>query len=287
MRHGTTTARRRPGRRGAALGALVVAATVVLAACSDGTDGPAEPGPTAAPTSAGPELSGHLSVFAAASLQGVFDDLATTFEERHPSVTVDPITYDGSSTLATQLVEGASADVLATADEKNMTTVADAGLVQGAPRVFTTNTLQVVVPAGNPEGVTSLADLATLASSGGTVVLCAPEVPCGSAAHKALDAAGVTFTPASEEQNVKAVLTKVQTGDADAGIVYRTDVLAAGPDVDGVDFPEAASAVNAYPIAVLAEPARTHDEAVAQAFVDLVMSDEGQRVLASHGFVAP
>ncbi len=276
-----------PSRRVAAVGVVALAAVLALVGCSDATDGPAEAATSSAGGVVEPELTGDLTVFAAASLQVVFDELATTFMEQHPSVQVAPVTYDGSSTLATQLVEGASADVLATADEKNMTTVVDAGLVEGTPTVFTTNTLQIVVPAGNPQRVRSLADLATLASSGGTVVLCAPEVPCGSAAHQALDAAGVTFTPASEEQNVKAVLTKVRTGDADAGIVYRTDVLAAGDAVEGVDFPEASSAVNTYPIALLAEPTRTHGSDVAQAFIDLVLSDEGRQVLADHGFVAP
>jgi len=277
----------RATRRTAAVRALALTAVLALAACSDGTDGPADASTSTSTGTAGPELTGDLTVFAAASLQGAFDELATTFMEQHPSVQVAPVTYDGSSTLVTQLVEGASADVLATADEKNMTTVVDAGLVEGTPTVFTTNTLQIVVAAGNPQHVRSLADLATLASSGGTVVLCAPEVPCGSAAHKALDDAGVTFTPASEEQNVKAVLTKVQTGDADAGVVYRTDVLGAGETVEGVDVAEAASAVNQYPIALLAEPTRTHGDDVAQAFVDLVLSDEGQQVLADHGFVSP
>lgn len=277
--------RRATTRRAATVGTLALAAVLALVACSDGTDGPADASTSTG--SAEPELTGDLTVFAAASLQAAFDELATTFMEQHPSVQVAPVTYDGSSTLATQLVEGASADVLATADEKSMATVVDAGLVEGTPTEFTTNTLQIVVPARNPRHVRSLADLATLASSGGIVVLCAPEVPCGSAAHKALDTAGVTFTPGSEEQNVKAVLTKVQTGDADAGIVYRTDVLGAGDAVEGVDFAEAASAVNAYPIALLAEPTRTHGDDVAQAFVDLVLSDEGQQVLADHGFVSP
>lgn len=284
MRHGTTrTARLR-------FGALALAALLALAACTSDdatTDAPAGVPESGPGTPVGPQLSGDLTIFAAASLQAVFDELTTKFEQLNPSVLVQPVTYDGSSTLATQLTEGASADVFASADLKNMTTVSDAGLVQGSPTVFTTNTLQIVVAAGNPKGITSLADLAALAASGGTVVLCAPEVPCGSAAHKALDAAAVTFTPASEEQNVKAVLTKVQTGDADAGLVYRTDVLAGGPDVEGVDFPQASAAVNEYPIAVLTAPTRTHDEAVAQAFVDLVLSPEGQQILADAGFVAP
>ncbi|MGY4643189.1 molybdate ABC transporter substrate-binding protein [Cellulomonas sp. URHB0016] len=274
--------------RRAGAGVLVVGAVLALAACSgDHSAGATGPARSSATVGERPGLTGDLTVFAAASLQAAFDELADTFASTHPGVTVAPVTYDGSSTLTTQLLEGAQADVLATADETSMTTVTDAGLVEGVPTVFTTNTLQVVVAAGNPHAVGSLADLAALASSGGAVVLCAPEVPCGSAARRALDAAGVTLAAASEEQNVTAVLTKVRSGDADAGLVYRTDVLGAGPDVEGVDVPEAAAAVNRYPIAVLSAPARPHDEDVARAFVDLVLSAEGRRVLTSHGFVAP
>ncbi|WP_273654093.1 molybdate ABC transporter substrate-binding protein [Cellulomonas fimi] len=271
-------------RSHALLGAVV--ALVALAGCT------ASPGaaPTAATGASGSAdaLTGTLTVFAAASLKPAFDELTSAFADAHPAVDVRPATYDGSSTLATQLVAGARADVLASADESTMATVVDAGLVEGAPTVFTTNTLQVVVPAGNPRGVASLADLAALASSGGRVVLCAVQVPCGAASQRVLAAAGVTLAPASEEQSVTAVLTKVAAGEADAGLVYRTDVLAAGDDVEGVDVDEAADAVNRYPIAVLGTGVRSApDAAVAQAFVDLVLSDAGRRVLAAHGFVAP
>ncbi|MEZ0448936.1 molybdate ABC transporter substrate-binding protein [Cellulomonas sp. ICMP 17802] len=264
--------------------ALVGAAAVLLAlvGCAS-TPGTAST-PTPTPTATAPELTGELTVFAAASLQGAFDALAAEFASEHPGVTVHPATYDGSSTLATQLVGGASADVFASADLKNMATVTDAGLAVGTPTVFTTNTLEIVVAPDNPLGIGSLADLAALSTSGGKVVLCAAEVPCGSASHKVLDGAGLTLTPVSEEQNVKAVLTKVQTGDADAGLVYRTDVLAAGDSVEGVEFPEAATAVNEYPIAVLSGAA---DPDVAQAFVDLVLSDQGRRILTGLGFTAP
>ncbi|WP_456847369.1 molybdate ABC transporter substrate-binding protein [Cellulomonas sp. P5_C6] len=262
--------------------ALLGAGAVLLAlvGCSSGTP-EAQPTPT---VSAAPELTGELTVFAAASLQGAFDALAAEFAAQHPGVTVHPTTYDGSSTLATQLVGGASADVFASADQKNMTTVTDAGLAEGTPMVFTTNTLQIVVAPGNPKKIASLADLAALSTSGGKVVICAAEVPCGSAAHTVLDGAGLTLTPVSEEQNVKAVLTKVQTGDADAGLVYRTDVQAAGGTVEGVEFPEAATAVNTYPVVVLKTASSTD---VAQAFVDLVLSDKGQTILTGMGFSAP
>ena len=248
------------------------AVLLALAGCSSAA-------PAAEPSATG--LTGELTVFAAASLQGAFDAVAAELAEQNPGVTVNPVTYDGSSTLATQLVDGASADVFASADLKNMGTVTDAGLADGTPTVFTTNTLEIVVAPGNPLGIETLADLAALSTSGGKVVLCGAEVPCGSAAHKVLDGAGLTLTPVSEEQNVKAVLTKVQTGDADAGLVYRTDVLAAGDTVEGVEFPEAATTVNEYPVVVLV------DGEVAQAFVDLVLSADGQRILGDLGFTAP
>ncbi|WP_315095365.1 molybdate ABC transporter substrate-binding protein [uncultured Cellulomonas sp.] len=245
--------------------ACSAAAALVLGACSPA----AEPAPI------------RVTVFAAASLQGAFDQLAAELERRDPGVAVDPVTYDGSSTLATQLVGGASADVFASADLATMATVVDAGLAAGEPTVFATNTLQIVVARGNPLGIGSLADLAAVSGAGADVVLCAVAVPCGAAARALLDGAGVALTPVSEEQNVKAVLTKVQTGDADAGLVYRTDVLAAGGTVEGVELSEAASAVNEYPIVVLS------GSDAAQAFVDLVHSDGGRRILADAGFGVP
>ncbi len=223
-------------------------------------------------------LSGELTIFAAASLKKGFDELREQFQTANPGVTVKEITYDGSSALVTQIQGGAQVDVFASADTKNMDKIAD--MVQ-TPVEFATNTLQIAVAPGNPKGITSLADLA---KPGVTVVLCAPEVPCGSAAHTALDKAGVTVTPVSEEQSVTAVLTKVASGDADAGLVYKTDVMASGGKVDGVDFPEAAEAVNHYPIAVLKD-AKNPD--AGQAFIDLVTSVAGQAVLADLGFGKP
>jgi molybdate transport system substrate-binding protein len=224
------------------------------------------------------DLSGTLTVFAAASLKASFDRLRTTFLQQHPAVDFPEINYDGSSTLVEQLQQGASADVFASADENNMDKVA--ALV--ARRVdFATNTLRIAVAPGNPKGITSLADLA---KPGVITVICAAEVPCGAAAHRALDAAGVALQPASEEENVKAVLTKVASGDADAGLVYATDVTSSDGAVDGIEFPQAADAVNTYPIAVLAD---AKNPAAARAFVDLVTGDAGRRVLAAVGFGAP
>ncbi|HWJ86055.1 MAG TPA: molybdate ABC transporter substrate-binding protein [Cellulomonas sp.] len=279
--------------RTGASAALALAAVLALAACSSSDDASTDqsqtPTSTSTSTSTSDALTGDLTVFAAASLQPAFDELATTFAADNPGVHVNPVTYDGSSTLATQLVEGGNADVFASADEKNMQPVVDAGLTAGTPTIFTTNTLQIVVAPGNPKNITSLADLAKLADDGGIVVLCAPEVPCGSASQQVLAAAAVDLTPASEEQNVTAVLTKVTAGEADAGLVYRTDVLRAGDDVEGVDFAEAATVVNKYPIAALSDDARAdgHEQATAQAFVDLVLSDEGQKVLTDKGFTTP
>ncbi|MDM7831824.1 molybdate ABC transporter substrate-binding protein [Cellulomonas edaphi] len=266
--------------------AAALVALLTLAGCSSAPV--PEDAAGGAPSASADGLTGELTIFAAASLQPAFDELTAAFAAEHPGVTVDPVTYDGSSTLATQLVQGARADVFASADETTMAPVVDAGLVDGAPTTFTTNSLQILVPPGNPQQVASLADLATLAARGGTVVLCAPEVPCGSAARKVLDAAGVELAPASEEQNVSAVLTKVTAGEADAGLVYRTDVLRAGHLARGVDFPEADEAINPYPIAALGDDARPdgHDAATARAFVELVLSGEGQKVLAEAGFGA-
>jgi molybdate transport system substrate-binding protein len=235
-------------------------------------------GATGSATGSGPALSGTLTVFAAASLKKTFDQLKTTFQQQNPGVRVKDIDYDGSNTLVTQLKNGAGADVFASADEATMDKVAD--LITG--RVdFVTNTLQIAVAPGNPKNITGLADLA---KSGITTVICAPAVPCGAASQRALAKAGVDLKPASEEQNVTAVLTKVSSGDADAGLVYQTDVKGAGGKVAGVDFPEASAAVNTYPIAALKA---SKNPAAAAAFVALVTGPEGQQVFAAAGFGKP
>jgi molybdate transport system substrate-binding protein len=256
-------------RRCAAL--LLAAAALALAACA----APA-PTPASSPSSsaAGDELGGDLVVYAAASLQGAFDEISAAFEERYPGVSVSAV-YDGSSTLVTQLTEGAPADVFASADEANMDKVAD--LVVD-PELFATNTLVIAVPAANPAGVRDLQDLADV-----TTVLCAPEVPCGAASQKLLDAAGVSVAPASVEQNVTAVLTKVATGEADAGLVYATDVK--GDDaVESIVPAGAADVVNRYPIAALADAPNPN---AADVFVAFVRSDDGQAILSRFGFGAP
>lgn len=278
----TTTTPRRPLLAAAGLALATVAA---LAGCAS-TGG--SPEATAPATESADALTGELTIYAAASLGAAFDELAAQFEAEHPGVDVLPITYDGSSVLATQLIEGAQADVFASADAKNMTKVEDAGLA-GAPVDFATNVLEIAVAPGNPLDVTGLDDLAdgatqTADGQPATVVLCAPEVPCGTASHTLIDAAGITVTPASEEQNVTAVLTKVTAGEADAGLVYVTDVQAAGEAVEGVEIENAADATNVYPLAAL--KAAPNPEAAA-AFVAFVTSKAGQQVLASFGFGAP
>jgi molybdate transport system substrate-binding protein len=228
----------------------------------------------------GPAITGTVTVYAASSLKKSFDAIAAEFQQAHLGSKVQ-ISYDGSSTLVTQLTGGAPADVFASADEKNMTKLTAAGLQGAAPTLFASNTLQIAVAPGNPKKIAGLADLA---KADVITVVCAPEVPCGSAAHTALDAAKVTVEPASEEQNVTAVVTKVSTREADAGLVYKTDVSASDGKVDGVVFPESAQAVNKYPIVVLrAAP----NSAGAKAFIDLVVGPEGQKVLAGFGFAGP
>lgn len=222
--------------------------------------------------------SARISISAAASLQRSFDEIAQNFEKEHAEIKIDQIYYDGSSTLATQIVEGAPVDVFASADERNMDTVRDAGL-SNDPKIFATNTLVLAFPAENPGKVKSLADLASV-----TTVLCAPKVPCGAASQKLLAAAKVTVTPASLEQNVTAVLQKLSTGEADAGLVYRTDVL--GEDLVGSIVPDHADqVVNSYPISVVKNSqASNAQSAAAQTFVDYVLSDAGQQILAEHAF---
>lgn len=259
--------------------ALLTLAALLLTGCASGAPGGASATPK--PTVGAAALSGDLTIYAAASLTASFNDLAAAFEKAHPAVTVKPIDYDGSSTLATQIVQGAPADVFASADQATMEKVSGPGLVAGAAAPFATNTLEIAVQPGNPKKITGLSDLTR---PGLQVVLCAPAVPCGSAANTLLDADGVKLTPVSQEQNVSAVITKVKSGDADAGLVYVTDVKAADGAVEGVVIPDADKAVNTYPIAVLKN---APNPSVAKAFVAFVLSSAGQKVLAKYGFGAP
>jgi molybdate transport system substrate-binding protein len=257
------------GGRPLAVAVLLLA----LVGCGSAARGP---GPTGGD---GGELSGEVTVFAAASLTEAFTEVAETFERAHPGVDVT-LNFGSSSALAQQILAGAPADVFAAASPATMATVTGAGDA-AEPRVFARNTLQIAVPPGNPGKV---ADLADFADEERTLALCAEQVPCGAAAKAVFAAAGLRPSPDTLEQDVKAALSKVRLGEVDAALVYRTDVLAAGDDVEGIGFPEADAAVNDYPIAIL--PGAPHPAAAA-AFSSLVLSDEAQSLLADAGFVRP
>lgn len=219
-----------------------------------------------------------VTVFASVSLTEVFDELEAPFEDAHPGVDLQ-FSFAGSSDLATQIRNGAPADVFASADEAQMQLVVDDGLVDGDPRPFATNRLTIAVPDGNPAGIESLTDLADRSL---VLVACAPQVPCGGVAQRVAADAGVDLRPDSEEPDVRSVLAKVQAGEADAGLTWVTDV-AATDGVEAVDIGDGDAVHTVYPIAVLA-PAGGPSDDVAAAFVDFVLGPEGQRVLAAAGF---
>ena len=221
-----------------------------------------------------------LTVLAGASLTESFKAIGTAFEQAHPGVTVQ-FSFGGSSTLVQQIIEGAPADVFASADESNMQKAADAGELAGAPRTFATNRLTIAVPKGNAKHIASLADLA---KSGVTLALAAPEVPAGKYAAQIFAKAGVTVTAATQEVDVRAVLSKVALDEVDAGIVYVTDIRAAAGKVEAVAIPDQYNVSARYPIAVLKH---TADAEIATAFVNFVLSPAGQSTLKEFGFLAP
>lgn len=221
-----------------------------------------------------------LTVYAAASLKATFEQLGEQFKAEHDGVEVE-FSFAGSSDLVAQLQQGAPADVFASADTANMAKLVTDDLLGTDPASFAANQLTIAVPPDNPAAVERLADLT---KSGINLVLCAPEVPCGAAAAKVEAAAGVDLRPVSEEQSVTDVLNKVVAGEADAGLVYVTDVRAAGVQVLGLEFPESAAAVNTYPIATIAD---SDQAALAEEFVELVLGPEGQAVLEEAGFAKP
>ncbi len=225
-------------------------------------------------------VSGDVTVFAAASLTAAFTEIGDAFMVENPDANVT-FNFAASSELVTQIGEGAPADVFASADSSNMTKFTDAGSNASEPVVFATNLAEIIVGPGNPTGITGIADLV---NPDLIVVLCAPEVPCGKYAATIFENAGLTVTPKSLEENVKAVVTKVTLGEADAGIVYATDVTAAGTDAEGVEIPADINVVAEYPIAVTQEAPNAEG---AQAFIDFVNSEQGQKILASYGFLAP
>jgi molybdate transport system substrate-binding protein len=249
------------------LAAVLAAAALVLAACGGGDDSGG---------GSGGQSPGEIKVFAAASLTAAFNELGP----RYTAAEGTKVTFNfaGSQALATQIQQGAPADVFASADIPNMGKVKD---LVGTPQNFASNLLQIVVEKGNPKGVKGLDDLANPDLK---VVLAAPDVPAGRYAQQALEKADVTVKPVSQEDNVKAVVTKVALGEADAGIVYVTDVTAGGDKVEGVDIPQGLNVVATYPIATV-KASKAQDKA--QAFMDLVLSDQGQQVLKQYGFLPP
>jgi molybdate transport system substrate-binding protein len=241
-----------------------IAATVLGAACA-ASDAGGGVGPAT-----------RLSVFAASSLAGAFEDVGDAFEVRYPNVSLR-FNFLASSDLATQIEQGAPADVFASADELNMGKVVGSGLADGTARIFAHNELEVIVARGNPKGIKSLSDLEDDAL---VVSLCNEECPAGRYALELFDKAGVEVTPDSLETEVKGVVTRVAVGEADAGIVYTTDVEAAGDDAEGIPIPRRDNVIATYPIAVLKDaPAEATD------FVDFVLSPQGQDILRRHGFL--
>ncbi|GGI03383.1 molybdate ABC transporter substrate-binding protein [Egicoccus halophilus] len=259
-----------------------LAALALLSACNAGVTSPTagEPDTTDTDGAVGSEpLTGELVVFVAASLTDAFEELAGRLEARHPDLTVTT-NLAGSQTLAAQLVEGAPADVFASASGAALDLVEDTGRV-AAREPFAANRLAIVVEPGNPHGITGLADLA---HDDLVLVLPGPQVPAGQYAAQALERAGVEVTPASLELDVRAALGKVRLGEADAAIVYASDVVAAGDGVERVVIPDGANVVATYPVARLLD---APNPAAADAFVSLLRSQDGQAVLRRHGFEAP
>jgi molybdate transport system substrate-binding protein len=247
-----------------------------VAGCDSGTPGPAASGSA----SEAPKLSGTITVFAAASLKATFTKLASDFEAKNPGTKIT-LNFAGSSDLVTQITQGAPADVFASADTKNMTKLSDAKLIDGTASNFATNVLEIAVPPSNPASISSFSDLA---KPGVKVVVCAPQVPCGAATDKVEQATGTTLTPVSEESSVTDVLGKVTSGEADAGLVYVTDVKTAGDKVKGIPFAESDKAVNTYPIATVGT---SRNKDLAAAFVATVTGSEGKKVLNDAGFGTP
>jgi molybdate transport system substrate-binding protein len=244
---------------------VALAAGLALAGCGGATTGP------------GGQARVPVTVLAGSSLKDVFTTLEQQFETANPGADLR-FSYGGSSDLATQIVNGAPADVFASANERQMQVVADAGKLAGASKPFTTNVLTIVVPLGNPKGIQSFADLA---KPDVTLLVCAPQVPCGAATKEIEKATKIKLSPASEEPDVRSVLAKVQAKEADAGLVYVTDARSAVGKVQQIDFPESQDAVNVYPIAVIKGAPQAQ---FAEAFVALVLSPAGQRELEAAGF---
>jgi molybdate transport system substrate-binding protein len=263
--------------------AVATAASLLLAACAGSSSGAATSSSTpAASSSAGSSsagLSGEITVLAAASLTDSFQTLGARFQRSHPGSTVT-FSFGASSALGTQITSGAPADVFASASQKTMDAVV-AAKAASASAPFARNVMEIAVPPANPAGITQLSDLA---GPGVKVALCQAEVPCGATAANVFANAKLTVKPVTEEVDVKATLAKVTLGEVDAGVVYVTDVLAAGDKVKGIEIPADLNASTSYPIAALTA---STNAALAQAFVDYVLSADGTKVLTGAGFQAP
>jgi molybdate transport system substrate-binding protein len=258
----------------AAAAALVVG---IVGGCNASNDASSS---SPSPSTSGATGGGELIVFAAASLKKSFTDIGEEFKTDNPGSDVE-FSFAGSSDLVTQLTQGAPADVFASADTKNMDKAAKADLLSGSPVNFASNTLTIVTAPGNPKKIASFKDLA---QPGLSVVVCAAQVPCGSATATVEKATNVKLNPVSEESQVTDVLGKVTSGQADAGLVYVTDAQGAGDKVTAVAFPETSDAVNIYPIAVLKQ---SKNQELAKKFVDLVTGEAGQKALNAAGFAKP
>jgi len=266
-------------RRTARTFTVVATAGLLLAGCGSSSTTGGSPVTSSAPVASSPALSGTVNVFAAASLKEAFTKIGTQFEAAHPGTKV-VFNFGPSSGLATQINQGAPADVYASASTKTMSQVVDGGQAS-SPSDFASNVMEIAVPVKNPAGITALSDLDR---SGVKVALCQAAVPCGATAAKVFTNAKLTVTPVTQEVDVKAVLTKVTLGEVDAGVVYVTDVRAAGAKVKGIEIPADVNASTKYPIATLT---KAPNKATAQAFTDYVLSAEGASVLTAAGFAKP
>lgn len=262
-------------RTGPAVAGVAGVLLVAVAGCD--SSGSGNQHPVAAGGGSSPH--GSVTVLAAASLTEAFGTLAKGFEAAHPGVTVK-LSFGASSSLAQQINSGAPADVFASAAVKNMQQVISAGGAS-ASKNFVRNVMEIAVPPHNPAGISQLADLGR---HGVTVALCQRQVPCGATAYQVFGNAGITVTPVTEEADVKSALTKVETDEVDAGVVYVTDVRAAGSKVTGIAIPDSVNASTEYPIAALSKAA---NPGAAAAFVDYVLSSSGQAVLSAAGFEKP
>jgi molybdate transport system substrate-binding protein len=252
----------------------LAAALALLVGCSSSGSGDGDAG---GGNNGGGALSGSITVDAASSLTEAFDTLKARFEAAHSGTTIN-ITYGASSDLSTQISQGAPVDVFASASTTNMDDLGDQAM---SPTNFVVNTLEIAVPPDNPANIQSVTDLA---KSGVKVAVCDPAVPCGAVAQRVFKNAGITVHPKASLADVKSTLAAVESGEVDAGLVYVTDVRAAGDRVKGVEIPDGVNASTTYPIAVLKDAANPD---LAQAWVDYVLSAAGRRVLTADGFGRP